>query len=207
MRGAKPPVDIDLYEIKPGVLMEDDSFCLTAFPVDHRGPDCFGFSFQEKARRPFLEDRAEALGVPRGPERRRLVAGESIQLDDGRVIGPDDVLGDEIPGIKLCITGDVGRTDRLIEPVRDADGLVCEATYIHEEVGLARHHGHITAREAAELARQAGVRNLLLTHLSRRYRERDVLDEARAIFPEAIVVRDFDHYRIRRDQPLERVES
>ncbi len=206
LRGAHLPFELEFYEIKPGVLMEDDDFEVRAFAVEHRGPDCFGFTFAQKPRRPFLNDRAEALGVPRGPERRQLVNGQAVTLADGRVIYPDDVLGDPLPGEKLCIVGDVGRTDNLTEHLRHADALVVEATYLHYEVELARHFGHITAREAAELARAAEVKNLLLTHLSRRYRERDIAAEAQEIFPSAIVVRDFDHFRIRSGQPLEKVE-
>jgi ribonuclease Z len=187
--------------------MEDDSFQLSAFPVVHRGPDCFGFVFEQKARRPFLNEQAEALSVPSGPERRELVAGRPITLADGRTIHPDQVLGEAIPGAKVVVTGDVGQTDSLHEVVRDADALVIEATYLDVEADLARHFGHITARAAAELARATNVQGLLLTHLSRRYRERDVLDEVRAVFPEGIVVRDFDHFRIRRGEPLEKVEQ
>jgi len=197
---------IALFDVKPGVLMEDDTFKLSAFPVEHRGADSFGYSFEEKPRRPFLNDRAEALGVPRGRERRDLVNGKSITLPDGKVITPDDVLGEVIPGTKLCITGDVSNLYGLIEPVREADVLVTEATYVQEEVGLARDFGHITAREAGQLAHDAGVKNLVLTHLSRRYRERDILADAQEVFPDTITARDLDHYLIKRGKPLERVE-
>jgi ribonuclease Z len=207
LRGATPPVQIELYDIKPGVLMEDDDFVLSAFPVEHRGPDCFGFSFEQKSRRPFLTDRAEALGLPRGPERRALVAGESVTLADGRVIQPDDVLGEVVPGVKVCVTGDSGRIDSLVEPVRGADALICEATYLEVEADMARRFGHLTARQAAQLAKKAGVQNLLLTHVSRRYREREIAAEAEAVFPATLVARDLDHFRVRRGQPLERVEG
>ncbi len=206
LRGARPAVNIELYEIEPGVLIEDDDFQVSAFPVEHRGPGCFGFTFARKAHRPFLNEQAEALGVPRGPERRALVNEEPVTLPDGRVIHPDQVLGPPISGCKLCVTGDIGRTEDLVEHVQGADALVSEATYLDYEVELARRFGHITAREAAELANQAGVKHLLLTHLSRRYRERDVGAEAGEIFPGAIIARDFDHFRIRSDEPLEKVE-
>jgi ribonuclease Z len=206
LRGGRFPVDVELYDLKPGTLMEDDSFRLSAFPVEHRGPDCFGFCFEEKARRPFLDEKAEALGVPKGPERRDLVHGKSVKLPDGRVIHPDEVLGETVLGTKLCLTGDVGRTEGLVKYIEDADALVCEATYLSHETDLARTMGHITAKEAAELGIEAGVKNLFLTHLSRRYREREVVTEAREYFPEAIVARDLDHFRIRRGQPAEKVE-
>jgi ribonuclease Z len=207
LRGTHPPVEIELFDVKPGVLMEDDSFQLSAFPVEHRGPDCFGYCFEQKSRRPFLDDRAEKLGVPRGPERRKLVTGEAITLPDGRLVTPDDVLGEVIPGEKICLTGDVGRWNTLVDVVEGSDALICEATYMDYEADMARDFGHLTARQAAELARTAHVENLILTHVSRRYRERDIIAEAEAVFPNTIVARDFDHFRIRRGQPLEKVEN
>jgi ribonuclease Z len=207
LRGAKPSLKIELCEIKPGVLMEDDRFVLTAFPVVHRASDCFGFLFEEKSRRPFLDDVSEGLGVPFGPERRELVAGRAVTLADGRVVTPDDVLGEEIPGTRLVHVGDVGQVDELREIVQDVDTLVIEATYLDVEDDLARRFSHMTARRAAQFAKDAGVGNLILTHLSRRYRERDVLAEARTIFPEAVVARDFDHYQIRRGKPLIKVQA
>jgi ribonuclease Z len=206
LRGAAYEVDIELFEVKEGILMEDEDFQLSAFPVEHRGPDCFGYTFEQKPRRPFLNDLAEQLGIPRGPERKMLVSGQPVKLADGAIIQPDQVLGETIPGEKVCITGDVGRYLPLVEPVHDADVLVAEATYLEIEADMARKFGHLTAGQAARLAKTAGVHNLVLTHLSRRYREKDIAAEAEAIFPASIVARDFDHFLIRRGQPLKRIE-
>lgn len=204
LRGARPEVQIDFHTIhEPGVLLEDEDFVLSAFPVEHRGPDCFGYRFEERARRPFLNERAEALGVPEGPVRRDLVRGNPVTLPDGRVVQPDEVLGPTMVGTRMCITGDVSRTASLIEEVRDADVLVTEATYLDFEADLAGRFGHLTARQAAELASAASVRQLILTHVSRRYRERDILTEAQEVFSEVRVARDFDHFRIRRGESLE----
>jgi ribonuclease Z len=196
LRGANPAMRIDFIELEPGVIMEDDKFRLRAFPVSHRGADCFGFAFEEKARRPFLVEMAEALGVPAGPERKKLVGGESITLADGRVVTPDDVLGDPVPGARLAFVGDAGRTDDLVDEVRGADALVIEATYLEVEADMARQFGHLTAAQAARLAVEAGVLELYLTHISRRYRESDVLSEAQAIFPNVQVARDFDRIKV-----------
>lgn len=201
MRGARPPLDIQLIEIKPGVLLEDDDFELRAFPVTHRGTDCFGFSFYEKPRRPFLNKVAEALGVPRGPERRQLVQGQSLTLPSGQVIHPNQVLGSLRPGAKLVHIGDAGQVDDLHDYARDADALVIEATYLSHEADLARHFGHLTAALAAQLALEANVRHLYLTHISRRYREKDVLAEAAAVFSHTTVARDFDHIRVTKEKP------
>jgi ribonuclease Z len=200
LRGAEPPMKLALKEIQPGLIFEADDFTVSAFPVWHRGPDCFGFSFAEKTRRPFLPEKADALSIPPGPWRRDLVAGQAVTLPDGRLIQPDQVLGEARQGTRLVHIGDVGRTYDLVEACRDADALVMESTYLTEEADMAQRFAHMTARGAAELARQAGVKHLLLTHISRRYRERDVLAEAQAIFPNTVVARDFDAYQVRRDE-------
>jgi ribonuclease Z len=195
-----PPASIQLVPLSPGdVIQEDDKFRLQAFPVYHRGPDCFGFLFEEKPRRPFLAEKAEALGVPFGPERARLVRGQAITLADGRTIRPDDMLGETIPGTKYVHIGDVGRTDNLVEICRGADALTIESTYLESEAEMARQFGHMTATQAARLAIEAGVKTLILTHLSRRYFERDVLQEAQLAFPNSYVARDFDHFQISRE--------
>lgn len=196
LRGARPPLRIDFVELEPGMIMEDAKFQLRAFPVSHRGADCFGFTFEEKPRRPFLVEKAEALGVPAGPERRTLVSGEPITLAGGRVVRPDEVLGEAVPGTKLVFVGDAGRTDDLVEEVSDADALVIEATYLEIEADMAYQFGHLTAAQAARLAAEAGVRQLWLTHISRRYRESEVLAEAQAIFPNVQVARDFDRMKV-----------
>lgn len=198
------PIKLHLIDIKPGLLMDTKEFTVSAFPVTHRGPGNFGYIFQEKSRRPFLADKAAELGVPAGPERSRLVSGDSITLADGRIITPDMVLGETIHGVKLVHIGDIGRLDNIRDHVADADALVIEATFLEAEADAARDFGHITAHQAATLALETGVKTLLLTHVSRRYRERDIIDEARRVFPNSYVVRDLDHYVIRRDQPAEK---
>jgi ribonuclease Z len=199
LRGNQPPMPLLLTEIKPGIIFEADDFTVTAVPVTHRGPDCLGFVFEGKARRPFLSEKADSLGVPFGPERRELVAGKSVTLANGLTVNPDDVLGPLEKGAKLVVIGDAGRTDDLLEVCKDADGLVIESTYLDEEAEMAKQFSHLTVRQAAELGVAAKVKKLILTHISRRYREKDVLAEAQAIFPDAIVARDFDHYQIKRE--------
>lgn len=206
-RGEKPPVPIHFIRTLPDeVLFKGRKFSVRAFPVTHRGRECFGYIFQEDDRRPFLADKADELGVPVGPERGRLVAGESITMDDGTIVEPDDVLGDVITGTKVVITGDIGRTDNIREAVQDADALVIEATYLESDADLASQVGHITARQAGELATECNVKYLFVTHISRRYREHDVIREARKYFSNSYVVRDLDHFAIFRDKLPEKVE-
>ncbi|MDX1435706.1 MAG: ribonuclease Z [Anaerolineales bacterium] len=206
LRGARPPIKIHLRELKPGVIIEENDFMVEAFPVSHRGPDCYGFRFSEHDRSPFLPEKAEALDVPPGPWRRDLVAGKAATLPDGRVIQPEQVLGPSRPGTRLIHVGDTGRTADLMEVSRGADALVIEATYLEKEADMAKAFAHLTARQAAELALEAGVKRLILTHISRRYRERDVLAEAREVFPEVSVARDFDTYQVKRGE-FARVEG
>jgi ribonuclease Z len=200
LRGARPPMAVRLTEIQPGIIFEADDFQVTAFSVMHRGPDCFGFAFEEKPRRPFLPEKADALQIPPGPWRKNLVLGQTVTLPDGRVIHPDQVLGEERPGTRMVHVGDTGDTESLREVCRDVDTLVIESTYLEEEADMANRFAHLTARQAAQLAVDVGVKNLILTHISRRYRERDVLAEARAIFPKVTVARDFDIFQVKRGE-------
>ena len=200
LRGNKAPMPLHFHEIKPGLILDADDFTVTAFPVTHRGPDCLGYVFEGKSRRPFLAEKADELGVPFGPERRDLVAGKEIILPDGKRIKPDDVLGALQKGLKLVVVGDAGKTDDLLEVCRDADALVIESTYIDNEAEMAKQFSHLTAKQGAELAVKAGVKNLILTHISRRYREKDVLKEAQAIHPNVSVARDFDNFQIKREE-------
>lgn len=200
LRGARPPMNIQFNSISQGQIFEGDDFTIEAFPVYHRGPDCFGYAFKEKSRRPFLPELAEQLDIPPGPWRRDLVNGQAVTLPDGRLISPDQVLGPARAGTYLVHVGDVGRTDELVEVCLNADTLVIEATYLQDEAQMARDFAHMTAHQAATLAVQANVKQLILTHISRRYRERDVIAEARAVFPDTIVARDFDMFQIKRGE-------
>ena len=200
LRGAKPPMALNMVEIKEGVIFESDDFSVRAFPVWHRGPDCFGYLFEEKDRRPFLPEKAVELDIPPGPWRRNLVAGQPVTLPDGRIIHPDQVLGSTRPGTRLIHIGDVGRVNELVGVCQNADTLVIESTYLQEEAEMARKFAHLTADSAAQLALDAGVHQLILTHVSRRYRERDILAEAQAKFPNTIVARDFDNFQVRRGE-------
>jgi ribonuclease Z len=200
LRGARSPIAIHLHEVQPGIIFTGEDFNIRAFPVYHRGPDCFGYLFEEHARRPFLADRALALDVPMGPWRRDLVDGKPVTLPDGRVITPDQVLGEERPGTRLVHVGDAGRTEEVEEVCGGADTLVIEATYLNEEAEMARQFAHMTASQAAQLAARTKIDHLILTHLSRRYRERDVLAEAKEIFPQTFVARDFDQFQVRRGE-------
>jgi ribonuclease Z len=198
LRGGEVQLRIDYQELQSGVFWQRRGLMITAFPVVHRGPGCFGFLFEEEGHRPFVVEEAERLGVPAGPERKLLVQGQSITLADGRVIKPEQVLGPLIPGVKLAWVGDAAQSEGLLEYVAGADALVIEATYLDVEADMAVRFGHLTASQSATLAYQAGVKRLFLTHVSRRYSAKQIEAEASPIFPDLVVVRDFDRFRITR---------
>ena len=199
LRGAKPPMPVDLIPVTPGVIFEAPDFTISAFPVSHRGPDNYGYLFAEKGRQPFLAEEADALGVPPGPLRGKLVKGESITLEDGSVVTPEMVTGAFKPGARLAAIGDLGETNSLADLLQGVDGMVIEATYLQEEADMARQYAHLTARQAAEFAARVGAGKLMLTHISRRYRDKDVLAEAQAVFENTSVARDFDTFTIKKE--------
>jgi ribonuclease Z len=117
----------------------------------------------------FDRERAEELGVPVGPQFGRLHGGESVELDDGRVIEPEQVVGDPRPGRRLVYTGDTRPVETVVEAATGADLLIHDATFAEDEADRARYTGHSTAREAGGIASRAGAARLALTHLSSRY--------------------------------------
>ncbi len=202
----KPPIPIHMIDLKPGRIITTKEFTVDVFPVIHRGRGNFGFIFKENDHRPFLVEKAEELDVPAGPERGQLVRGNSVTLADGRTITPEMVLGETIPGTKLAYVGDTAQTDNLAEYVQDADTLVIESTFLNSEREEAAAFGHITARQAAELAARANVKSLLINHVSRRYRERDIISEARSVFDNAYIVRDLDHFALKRGETVQKID-
>lgn len=176
---------IEIVEVKPGDVLARDDYEFQVFETEHRS-DTVGYALVEHARLGrFDPDRARELGVPEGPLWGKLHRGETVSLPDGRQVAADDLVGPARPGRRLVYTGDTRPHEAVIEASRGADLLVHEATFTDSELARARETGHSTAREAAEVARDAGVAQLVLTHISPRY-SRDageILAEARAVFP------------------------
>jgi ribonuclease Z len=186
------PYEYELIELQPGAQLDRDDYVLRAFPVAHEVAS-LGYALVELPRPGrFDVEAAETLGVPAGPERGALQAGETITLPDGRTIAPEAVLGPARRGRKVVITGDTAPAESVLDAARSADVLLHEATFCEDERERARETAHSTAAEAAELARRAEVGMLALTHLSSRYFGPDVAREARAVFPETVVPKDFD---------------
>lgn len=183
---------VDVEELRAGEALERDGYRILCFPVDH-GVSSLGYAIVEDARPGrFDVATADALGVPPGPQRGMLQRGEAVTLPDGRVVGPDAVLGDPRAGRRIVIPGDTAPIETVRAVAEGADVLIHEATFSEEERARAQDTRHSTALQAAEVARAAGVRLLALTHLSPRYFGPDLAREARAVFPATVVPRDFD---------------
>jgi ribonuclease Z len=181
-----------LEELSPGSVLRRDDYRIETFGVAH-GVSAVGYALIEDDRPGrFDVDAAAHLGVPSGPERGELQRGESVRLADGRIVHPRDVLGDPRPGRKIVLAGDSAPSREVVEAARQADLLVHEATFCEDEEERARETLHSTAADAAAIAREADVTLLALTHLSSRYFGPEVKREARAIFAETVVPRDFD---------------
>ena len=199
LRGGHAPMPINLIPITSGKFFDGPDFTISSFPVQHRSPDCLGYLFEEKSRRPFLAEKAEELNIPNGPLRHELVNGQCITLEDGSVITPEMVMGEYRPGTRLAALGDLGETDSLVDLLQGVDGLVIESTYMDSERDMAKQFAHLTAKQSAAFANQIGAKQLILTHLSRRYRDKDVIAEAQTVFPEAVLAHDFDTFTIKHE--------
>ena len=185
-----------LRAASPGPVLVRQGWRLDAFAVKHRGTESLGYRFQDEPRRPLISERLDALGVPAGPERAMLAQGRAVALPDGRNIVPEMVHGVPVPGAVIAIVGDTEEIAGLVEPVRGADALVIEATFLERDAALARARGHLTASAAARLARDAEIGELQLTHISGRYAPEEILTEAARHFPNVRVVADFDRISV-----------
>jgi ribonuclease Z len=179
---------LDLIELAPGDLLERDGYKIAPVPVAHRVSNALGYVIYEDERPgEFDPDTATALGVVPGPEFGQLQRGEIV-----RGVQPEQVLGPARAGRKIVISGDTSPCETLAIASHEADVLIHEATFTEEEHDRAAETGHSTAAQAAALARDAGVSMLALTHFSTRYTVGVLRDEARAIFSQTVLPRDFD---------------
>jgi ribonuclease Z len=182
------PYELKIVELEPAETVRREGYLVAAVPVSHRAPSSFGYAIVEDARPGHLDAQlAERLGVKPGPDFGRLQRGETV---DG--VSPEQVMGAQREGRKIVLSGDTQPCEALRIAAHEADVLVHEATFIDDEMDRARVTAHSTARQAAELARDAEVRLLALTHISTRYAGGLVRDEARAVFSATEAPRDFD---------------
>jgi len=187
-----PSFTVRIREIREaGVVYERSDFEVRARPLHHR-VDTWGYALAEEERPGrFDVEAARELGVPSGPMFGQLQDGETVELDDGRTVAPDQVLGPARPGFKLAYCADTRPCEQTGQLAEGADILVHESTYPAGEEKLAHRRGHSTAADAARCAREAGAYKLFLTHISQRFTDLDALENgAREIFPETEVARD-----------------
>ncbi|MDQ3676901.1 MAG: ribonuclease Z [Actinomycetota bacterium] len=184
---GRPRYGLTITELEPDEAVARDGFDIVPFAVRHRG-NALGYALAEHARPGrFDAELAEHLGVVPGPDYGRLQRGESVAG-----VRPEQVVGEERRGRKIVVTGDTAPSDAVVVAAHRADVLVHEATFVHEDVDRAMQTLHSTARQAAQVAADAEVTLLALTHLSSRYNGKEIGDEAGAVFPDTVVPRDFD---------------
>jgi ribonuclease Z len=183
--GDRLQFPVAVREIPPDEAVRYDGFGVRAFPVEHT-LQSIGLALVEDDRLGrFDVELARRLGVPEGPEFGMLHRGGDVVLPSGAVVKAADVVGPTRPGRTVVFSGDTRPCAATVDAARGADLLVHEATFSDEDLGRARETRHSTAREAADVARQAGVRQLVLTHFSARYSEQAyrLVKEAEVVHP------------------------
>jgi len=200
---------VKIHTVQPGVVYEDDEYVVSCLPLTHRVP-AFGYRVAEKDKPGrFNVEQAMALGIPSGPLYGKLKRGETVTLADGRVIHGTELCGETQIGRKFVYCTDTIYCDSAVELAQDADVLVHEATFAHQDAELAYQRLHSTSTMAAQVALNAGVRQLIMTHFSPRYAPgnaiqlEDLLLEAQAIFPQTLMASDFYSYEIPRREARE----
>lgn len=184
---------LEIADLEPGESVARSGYAVIPYLADHRQGAAYGYALIEEERRGrFHPELARELGVPEGPMWGQLHRGIAVTLPDGRVVDPAVFVGARRPGRKVVLTGDTRPCDATVAAAADADVLVHEATFADEEAARAVETGHSTAREAADVARRAGARKLVLTHFSARYSRdsSDLAREAREVFEPVICARD-----------------
>lgn len=185
--------EIIVKTVEPGIILENDEFIVEAFRLDHTKP-CMGYTMREKERPGlFHPEKAKELGVPQGPLWGRLQGGSNVILNDGRTITPDMVMGPSRLGRKFSYVTDTLYLDSIADHVRDADLLLCEGMFGNDLADSAVEKKHMTARQAATIARDAEVAKMGLIHYSPRYTDwnlKELVAEARQVFPKTILTKD-----------------
>ncbi len=180
-----------VHAIEPGVIFQEEDLTVTAFEVDHRG---FALGYELTLQKPtgeFIPERAEKLGIPKGPMWSKLAAGESVQLEGGTTVHPEDVTGPRPNPVKIVYSGDTRPCQALREASKNANVLISEAMYTIEHENLAEERGHSTAKAMAEIASESNVRLLVLTHYSPRYFDgSDIIKEGKSNFVDTVLARD-----------------
>jgi len=189
--------EIYMHEVDDGIILEEENYRMSCSRMNHTVLN-FAYDLYEKRRPKFIREKAIALGVKPGPDFGRLQQGIPVNIGD-MVIQPEQVLGEERKGRKIVYSGDTSPSDRMVEFAKDADVLIHESTFENMYGDKAYEMGHSTSTQAAEIAKKANVKKLVLTHVSTRYKKSDILEtEAKDIFENSIVAEDFMCIKIKR---------
>ena len=195
LAGHRPPYDVEVKPVGDGTVIDRGDYEIRAFETQHGRVDSVGYAVVEDERKGrFDRERAEELGVPPGPLFSKLHEGETVELEDGTTVEPEQVVGEPRPGRKFVYTGDTRPTERTVEEARNASLLVHDGMFADDNEERARKTGHSTAREAGKIAKEADAELLALTHVSSRYSD-DVSPletEARETFTDSFVASDGD---------------
>jgi ribonuclease Z len=189
----KQHFEIKVVELAPDTPLKRHGYSIVPFAVEHGDRSAIGYHLVEETRLGrFNPEKAKEMGIPEGPLWGKIHKCETVNLPDGRTIQPSELVGPSRPGRRIVLTGDSRPSEATVVAATGADLLVHEATFTTEEAPRALETGHSTAREAAEVAAKAGVKRLILTHVSARYsRDTSELErEAREVFPETVIARD-----------------
>ncbi|MEM3039251.1 MAG: ribonuclease Z [Candidatus Methanomethylicaceae archaeon] len=195
---SEPNFDLSIFEVEEGEIFSSRDLVVRGVWADHsRANMSYRVNFGRNQGK-FHPERAKELGIPEGPLWGMLKSGKSVILEGGRVVEPKEVLGEIVPGISVVYTGDTRYCERVVELANGADLLIHEATFGSDLAERAREEGHSTAEDAAMVASSAGVKKLILTHISSRYPDAKILeDEARRIFQNVEVARDLGAYDLK----------
>jgi ribonuclease Z len=192
-----------VHAIGPGEIFKEQDLTIRAFEVDHRG---FALGYEiawARSTGRFLPSKAKDLGVPQGPLWKALASGESVELEDGTTVSSKDVTNPSPPPLKIVYSGDTRPCEELRKAATGADVLICEAMYTSEHAILAEERGHSTAAAVADLAKEADVKLLVLTHYSPRYYEgEEVIGEARSVFSNSVLARDLMRIQVGMDSSV-----
>ena len=197
--GSWTDYPLEIVEIGAGEILDDGLRKVTAYPLEHP-LECYGYRIEEHDKPGALNAQAlKAAGVPPGPLFQELKAGKTIMLEDGRQINGADYLAAPVPGKALAIFGDTGPCDAALDLAKGVDVMVHEATLDITMEAKANSRGHSSTRQAATLAREAGVGKLIITHVSSRYDDKGcqhLLRECRSIFPATELANDFTVFNV-----------
>lgn len=189
--------EIYMHEIGNGIILEEENYRISCLKMDHTVLN-FAYCICEKRRPKFIREKAIALGIKPGPDFGKLQQGIPVKVGDN-IIHPEQVLGEERKGRKIVYSGDTSPSKQMVKFAKDADVLIHESTFGSMYGDKAQEMGHSTSVQAAEIAKEANVKKLILTHMSTRYKKSDILEtEAREIFENSTAAEDLMEIEIKR---------